>query len=117
MPADAVDVPGFDYSAYASENAAVKDLLQYHQRQLEQYGASFGRGGFQIYDIHKQQSQWRIKSPEFQLSGIADLCVASHGLSLSSAPKRAFIVYKHKKTAEQKQAYRNTHSDLVQVRS
>lgn len=116
VPTNVVDIPRFDFSAYPNENSALEHLLQYHQLQLEQYGASFSRGGFRIYDIHAQQKSWSIRSSKCQLSGIADLCVASHGLSLNSATKRAFVVYEHKQTAEQKEAYRNAHADLLQVR-
>lgn len=116
VPSNGADIPAFDYSVYPNKNAGLADLLQYHQLQLEQYGASFGQDGFRIYDIHAQQGLWSIRSSKNQLSGIADLCVASHGLYLNSAAKRAFVVYVHKQTAAQKEAYRNAHTITVQVR-
>ena len=108
--------PAFDYSAYRDENEGLGPLQQYHQRQLEQQHIPFGRGGFRIYDIHSQSTAWSIRSSKYQLSGTADLCVASHGLTIKSAAKRAFIVYEHKQTDAQKEAYRLTHPNPMLVR-
>ncbi len=117
VPNDAPDSPAFDFSAYHDETAGLGKLQHYHQHQLEQHDVKFGRGGFRIYDIHSQKpAPWSISSGKWQLSGTADLCVASNGLFSGSAAKRAFILYEHKQTAVQKEAYRSAHPEVMEVR-
>ena len=117
VPDGAVDSLAFDYSAYPDEDAGGTSFMKYHQDQLTQQGVSFGRGSFSLYDIRHEQSPWTIRTRKCQLSGTSECCVASHGLSVSSAVNRAFIVYEHKQSEEQKEKYRDTQPGLTLVRS
>ena len=116
VPDDAADNLAFNHAAYPNEDAAVGAFMQHHQLQLQQHGVCFGRGSFQMYDIHTQKSPWTIRASKTQLSGTADCCVAAHGLSYRSAANRAGVIYTHKQSEQQKEAYRHANPDVAQVR-
>ena len=116
LPDGAPDNPTFNHEAYPNEDAAVGAFMQHHQLQLQQHGVCFGRGIFQMYDIHSQKSPWTIRTSKTQLSGTADCCVASHGLTCRSAANRAGVIYEHKQSEQQKEAYRHANPDPTRVR-
>jgi hypothetical protein len=96
VPAGQPEAAPFEYSAYPNEDAGTPSLLQHHQEQLEKYGVYFGRGGFEMYNIHKK-IPYLISTPNGQNHrGTADGCLAPYGLSVESAGKQCRVLYKHK---------------------
>ena len=117
-PPSAPHITAFDFSLYPSEDAGIKEFMEYHQDQLSRQGAIFGRGNLAMFDIHenKHSNQWLIVSSTGQeLSGTVDCCVAPYGLMPSSAANRAPVIFEHKRNDEQKEAYRKAHPTQPQV--
>ncbi len=107
---DSVQVPStpcdaFDYTRYANENEGTPALLAHHQAQLERLGVSFGRDGYQMYDLHSKAAPYKIYGSSKMYQGGVDGCIAPFGLAVSSAPMQCRVVYEHKQT-RQKGAYR-----------
>lgn len=117
-PADAPECTVFDYSNYATEDEGTPDLMQHHALALQKLGVVVGRGGVSAYDLHSDEDCkdfFTIKMAAQEYTGGVDGCIAPFGLFRSSATWRSLIVYVHKQSAQQKQAYAEKQSGQQQV--
>jgi hypothetical protein len=114
-PPDVPEAEAFDYSLYPNEDAGTPDLLKHHQQQLQKYGVSFGRGAFQMYDIHENKKLYSLIAPddESEFTGTADGLLAPSGLYVASAARQCRALFEHKQTEEQKQIFRDNNPTLA----
>ena len=61
------EVEAFDCSRFADENAATPELMQYHQKNLEQHGIEFGRNAFGMIDLRPHKTALAISSSDLGL--------------------------------------------------
>lgn len=113
-PPDVPVADGFDYSRYPNEDTGTPALLQHHKQQLQKYGVSFGRGAFEMYDIHDNKKLFSFVAPdESEFTGTADGLLAPFGLYPESAARQCRALFEHKQTEEQKQSYRDNNPNLA----
>jgi len=114
LPKDCPTCSSFDYSKYCNETAGTCDLLAHHQAELAKMGVVFGRGGYQMYDLHKRPSLYTIKTASGRsYGGNIDGCLSPFGLMPTSAARQCRIAFEHKQSANQKQGYRDQQSTEV----
>jgi len=105
----------FDFSKYANENDGTPDLLQHHQAELIKFGVNFGRGAFQMYDLHELQNPYPIGHDGQEYHGGLDGGIGPYGMSIPSAAKQLRVAYEHKQSNNQKQRYRQQRGDVTKV--
>jgi hypothetical protein len=97
IPEGTCTCSSFDLSQYYNEGVATEPLLQHHKQQLERLNVKFGRGGFDVYNVHSlTKDALLIQHGKLAFRGIFDGGIAPFGLSLNSALRRCRIVYEHK---------------------
>ncbi|BDA45285.1 hypothetical protein COCOBI_07-0720 [Coccomyxa sp. Obi] len=103
----------FDYSRYPSEEAGTPDFIEHHKQQLEKFGVKFGRGGFAAYDVHAESSMYSITTASGrQFNVTVDGSIAPFGLLPSSAGRISIVLFEHKQSHAQKQAYCDSHPEM-----
>ena len=106
VPTDCPECASFDYSLYMDEDHGNNDCLKHHQIQLESLGVRFGRGAFQMYDLHKTRQLYSIRTSNGQrYNGNVDGCLAPFGMMASSAAKQGRVMYEHKQSPKQKEQW------------
>ena len=115
VPADcSASASPFDYSQYKDEEEGNLACLNHHKAQLEKFGVHFGRGAFQMYDLHKEQRLYNIRTSNGQeYNGNVDGCLAPFGLFASSAASQSRIIYEHKQSSSQKERRQEMESSQV----
>ncbi|EFJ46963.1 hypothetical protein VOLCADRAFT_92455 [Volvox carteri f. nagariensis] len=98
----------FDMGNYANEDSALPHFLAHIEAGLKLNGVSFNRGGFTMYDLHKERL-FTITSGSTCFSGGLDAGIVPFGLSKCGCTRqlRAGIEVKHsdKHKATYKQRY------------
>jgi hypothetical protein len=98
------------------EKHGTPDCLKHHQTQLETLGVRFGRGAFQMYDLHKTQQLNSICTGNGQqYNGNVDGCLAPFGMMPSSAAKQCRVMYQHKQSLKQKEQWQDRNSSQVSI--
>jgi hypothetical protein len=115
VPSTCPECEPFDYSRFVDEEHGTNACLDHHQTQLVKLGIRFGRDAFKMYDLHKKQQLYLIRTKSGQqYSGNVDGCLAPFGLMANSAANQCRIIFEHKQSSKQKEQWRD--SDPSQVR-
>lgn len=116
VPAGSPSCCPFDYSQHPSEDAGTPALLSHHQLCLHQFGVHFGRGGFQMHDVHGRKKDLQVTAPSgLQYNGGVDGIAAPYALTKAGAFSEMRIAYEHKQSDAQKQLYREAHPHQFKV--
>ncbi|CAL8469031.1 g8572 [Coccomyxa elongata] len=103
----------FDYSCYPTEDAGTPTFMDHHKQQLTDFGVKFGRGEYEAYDLHTNTSLYSITAASGrQFNGTVDGSIAPYGFFPSSAGRSSAVIFIHKQSDAQKQAYRDKKSEV-----
>ena len=106
----------FDSSCYSLEDAATPAFMEHHKQQLAKFGIEFGPGGFQAYDLHAEPDLYVIKTKSGELfSGTVSGSIAPYGILPYYAGRNSVVLYLHKQSDAQKQAYCDKQPDMAKV--
>ena len=101
--------------SFSSENSGTPGLLKHHQKQLTHLGVQFGRGNFEIYDVHTRRDLKLLLPSGTSYNGGLDGVAAPWGLAKAGAISEMRIAYEHKQSAAPKRLYREAHPEAFEV--
>ena len=102
----------FPYEKYATEDQGTPDFVMYHHKQLQLLGVKLGQGGFKVMDLHNEKT-YKLQHGNVLYKGGVDAGVVPFGTGQASALQLLRTLFEHKQSAAAKQAYRDSHPELV----
>jgi len=99
-PLDAVEHSATLFQPFQWQDTKERDTsraVKHLQQELQKFGVLFGRGNYQMYDVHSKRTILNVRDDKTgSLSGGTDLIIAPFGIALDSVKLNSCVAFEFK---------------------